>query len=164
MKTETDAPIPDSSDVLVLGFGNSLMGDDGAGIQVVEILAQKNLPPGIKVEEAGLPGWGLPSWFEGQSRVILVDAVQMGQKPGVWKRFLPEEIRMVMEDGTLSLHQPGLACGLALSQALDLLPKNLVLYGIQPAEVSAGAALSPEVLASLPDVVENILGELVKAK
>ena len=153
-----------SRDVLVLGIGNPLMGDDGVGIRVVEMLAQKELPPGVKVEEAGLPGWGLPSWFEGQSKVILVDAVQMGQKPGTWKRFPSGELQVVMEDGALSLHQPDLACGLALSQALDLLPQNLVLYGIQPAEVSAGTALSPEVHASLQDILESILNEVAKVK
>jgi hydrogenase maturation protease len=153
-----------SENVLILGIGNPLMGDDGAGIRVVEMLARKELPPRVKVEEAGLPGWGLPSWFEGQSKVILVDAVQMGEEPGQWKRLRSEEIHVVMEDGSLSLHQPDLACGLALSQALDLLPQDLTLYGIQPAQVSAGAALSPEVHASLPDIVENILNDLEKAK
>jgi hydrogenase maturation protease len=157
------APAP-SENLLVLGIGNPLMGDDGAGIRVVEMLAQKELPPQVKVEEAGLPGWGLPSWFEGRSNVILVDAVQMGLKPGSWRRFYPEEIQVVMEEGLLSLHQPDLACGLALSQALDLLPQNLILYGIQPAAVSAASDLSPEVQASLPDVVENILNALEKAK
>jgi hydrogenase maturation protease len=163
--TRTEMPASTASeDILVLGIGNPLMGDDGAGIRVVEMLARKELPPRVKVEEAGLPGWGLPSWLEGHSKVILVDAVQMGEAPGKWKRFRPEEVRVVMEDGSLSLHQPDLACGLALSQALDLMPQDLILYGIQPAQTSAGVALSPEVHASLADIVKNILIDLEKAK
>jgi hydrogenase maturation protease len=140
------------------------MGDDGVGIQVVEMLSQCELPPGVRVEEAGLPGWGLPSWFEGHSRVILVDAVQMGSEPGNWRRFRSDEIKVVMEESALSLHQPDLACGLELSQALDLLPQELILYGIQPAEVCAGTGLSPEVQACMQDIVENILNEVEKAK
>lgn len=158
MSTRTPA-----KDVLILGIGNPLMGDDGVGIRVAELLAEKDLPSGVTVQEAGLPGWGLPSWFEGHSDVILVDAVHMGAKPGTWKRFRPDDLHVVMEDGTLSLHQPGLAAGLALSQALDLLPRNLVLFGIEPAQTAAGTALSPEVDSSLPDVVQSILNELEKA-
>lgn len=151
-------------DMLVLGIGNPLMGDDGVGSQVIELLAERSLPPNVKIEDAGLPGWGLPAWFEGWSNVILVDAVQMGQAPGSWRRFRPEEVRLELETDALSLHQPDLACGLALAQALDLLPENLVLYGVEPAVVNPGEALSPTVRQSLPDLVASILNDLEKIK
>jgi hydrogenase maturation protease len=150
--------------MLVLGIGNPLMGDDGVGNQVIELLAERALPPNVKIEDAGLPGWGLPTWFEGWSNVILVDAVQMDRLPGSWRRFRPEELQVVLENDALSLHQPDLACGLALAQALDLLPENLVLYGVEPADVNPGDALSPAVSSSLPDVIASILNELEKIK
>lgn len=157
-------PIDSTPNTLILGIGNPLMGDDGAGIRVVELLAQRDLPASVRLEEAGLPGWGLPSWFGGSANVILVDAVQMSQAPGSWKCFQASEIRVIMEDNALSLHQPDLACGLALSQALGMLPENLSLYGIEPVDVSPGADLSPEVRARLPEIVESILNDLEKAK
>lgn len=153
-----------SDNILVLGIGNPLMGDDGVGIRVVEMLASEELPPGVMVKEAGLPGWGLPSWFEGASTVFLVDAMQMGQTPGSWKRIESDELQVVMEDNTLSLHQNDLACGLALSQAMNLLPRNLFLYGIEPANMNAGDHLSPEVEACLPDLINNIKMDLEKIK
>ena len=149
-----------SQKILVLGIGNPLMGDDGAGIQVTEMLAERELPAEVYVEEAGLPGWGLPSWFDGESKVILVDAMQMGQKPGSWRRFSLGDFQMIMENDALSLHKSDLACGLALSQALNLLPENLLLYGIEPADTSPDATLSHEVRASLPGVVESIMDDL----
>lgn len=147
-------------DVLILGIGNPLMGDDGVGIRVAELLAETKLPDGVTVQEAGLPGWGLPSWLEGRSNVILVDAVQMDAAPGEWKRFRPDDLRVVMEDGSLSLHEPGLACGLALTEALNLLPERLILYGVQPAQMIAGGGLSAEVSACLPNLVQTILNDL----
>jgi hydrogenase maturation protease len=156
--------LADNPNTLILGIGNPMVGDDGVGIRVVEMLAERDLPPSVQVEEAGLPGWGLPMWFEGFSNVILVDAVQMGQPPGSWKCFHAGEIRIVMEEGAFSLHQPDLACGLALSQALDLLPDNLSLYGIEPANVEPGADLSPEVRLGLPEIIESILSDLEKIK
>jgi hydrogenase maturation protease len=151
-----------SQDSLVLGIGNSLMGDDGAGILAIEMLAGAELPSSVAVEEAGLPGWGLAAWFEGKTRVILVDAVQMGLAPGSWRRFRPDDIQVIMESNALSLHQNDLACGLALSEALGLLPDELLLYGIEPADTSPGAGLSAEVRASLPEVVNSILHDLEK--
>ena len=154
----------DSDDILVLGIGNPLMGDDGVGIRVVEMLTSQEIPPNVVVKEAGLPGWGLPSWFEGMSTVFLVDAVQMGQTPGSWRRLETDELQIIMENNALSLHQNDLACGLALSQAMNLLPDNLLVYGIEPANMSPGDNLSPEVEASLPELIKNIILDLEKIK
>ncbi|GIK08621.1 MAG: membrane protein [Anaerolineaceae bacterium] len=152
-------PAP-ARDVLILGIGNPLMGDDGVGIRAAETLARSELPEGVTVQEAGLPGWGLPSWLEGRSRVILVDAVQMDAAPGAWKRFRFGDLRLALEDSSLSLHAPGLACGLALTEALNLLPEDLTLYGVQPAQIAAGEGLSAEVSACLPELVQTILSDL----
>jgi hydrogenase maturation protease len=135
------------------------MGDDGAGIRAVEILASTKLPSNVRVQEAGTPGWGLASWLEGWHSVILVDAVQMGQAPGSWRRFHPEEVQLLMDNQALSLHQADLACGLALAQELDMLPKSLLVYGIQPANTSPGEGLSPEIEANLPEMVARIIEE-----
>ena len=81
---------------LVLGFGNPLWGDDGAGIEAVNMLAENEIPDGVRVEPAGLPGFGLAAWLgeaclSSLQRLVLVDAAHMGQAPGVWRppRSLP---------------------------------------------------------------------------
>jgi hydrogenase maturation protease len=147
---------PREERVLVLGIGNPGFGDDGAGILALKMLAQHALPPFVRLEEAGLPGLGLPNWLEGWSTVILVDAVDMDATPGSWKRFQLPDVQLWLEGGALSLHQPDLASGLALAQALDLLPQNLWLYGIQPAEMCIGESLSPSVAAGLPGMVDSL--------
>ncbi len=151
-----------SEDVLVLGIGNPLMGDDGVGIKVVEMLKEMDLPENVAVEEAGLPGWGLASWFENRSEVLIVDAVKMGLTPGSWRRLDPYEFQVIVEENALSLHQGDLACGLALSQALDMLPPKLQIYGIEPANLEPGAGLSPEVCASLEEFVTRISEDIEK--
>jgi hydrogenase maturation protease len=151
---------------LVLGVGNPLCGDDGVGARVIEILSQPtcipagSLPPGTEVQDAGLPGWGLVSWLEGWQRVFLVDAIDMGLSPGYWRRFNLDEVQYQIQDEAFSLHQPDLACGLALAQALNLLPEQLTIYGIQPADTTPGASLSPQVEASIPQLVEQIIYDL----
>ena len=78
---------PQTHNVLILGIGNPLCGDDGAGARAADLLADRCLPDGVHVQFAGTPGWGLSAWMEGWPSVILVDAVEMGASPGEWRRF-----------------------------------------------------------------------------
>ena len=145
---------------LILGIGNPLMGDDGAGIRIADELTQYPLPDHVIVEEAGLPGLGLPAWLEGWSSVILIDAVDMGLAPGAFRRFHPAEVRLFAQDGVLSLHQPDLANGLALSEALDILPEEVIIYGIQPAHTIPGQELSQAVHSAIPDMINTLLEDI----
>lgn len=138
------------------------MGDDGAGIRAIELLAGRVLPSNVKLELAGTPGWGLPAWLEGWDSVIIVDAANMDQTPGTWRRFDAEEVSLLTEGDILSLHQSDLAGGLALAEALDLLPHKVVFYGIEPDCADPGQDLSLAVSKSLPNMVDNILDELGK--
>lgn len=165
MMQKMDLPIPaesHTSEVLVLGVGNPIMGDDGVGPRVIELLSTAKLPANVILCDAGLPGWGLPSWWEGKPNVILIDAIQMGQAPGSWKRFQTDEITLELDSDVCTLHKPDLACGLALSQALDMLPANLLIYGIEPADLTLGAPLSLAVESSLPEVIASILQDVEK--
>jgi hydrogenase maturation protease len=151
---------PVQNGTLVLGIGNPVMGDDGIGPRAVELLADRDLPPGVRVEEAGVPGWGLPNWLAGWSRVILIDAVHMGEQPGTWRRFSPEQVRLIASGQAVSLHEPGLANGLELAQALDLLPEEIVIYGVEPAGNLPGQGLSPAVHSAFPGLVDTICAEI----
>ncbi len=150
---------------LVLGFGNPLWGDDGAGIEAVNMLAEKQIPDGVRIEPAGLPGFGLAAWLEDTRlsslrRLVLVDAARMGLEPGVWRRFTPEEVRLIARGGIVSLHEADLSSGLALSQALGLLPEEVLFYAVEPGSLEDGPELSPEVRDALPEMVEELLLEL----
>ena len=156
---------------LILGIGNSLCGDDGVGAKVVELLEKRQLPSNIRLMNAGLPGWSLPSWFEGWHTVIIVDAMEMGEIPGAWRKFQlrsasekkqtgDDPIKFIQKSDIVSLHQPDLANGLALAEALDLYPTNLILYGIQPMTIEVGYSLSEAVHQSMPKLIECILDDL----
>lgn len=151
--------------ILVLGIGNPLMGDDGVAARVLKLLAVHDLPANVTLKESSLPGWDLSEWFDDYETVIVIDAMDLStpeteQLPGSWRRFDAQEVSFTLEDRLLSLHHPGLASGLALAQALDRLPENLILYGIQPANLTPGAGLSAEVEASTPEVVASLLSVL----
>jgi hydrogenase maturation protease len=83
----------------------------------------------------------------------------MGQKPGEWRRFEAGEVRLIASQGALSLHESDLADGLALAQALDLLPERITFYGIEPESTAQGMRLSPSVRSSLSGLVGSILDD-----
>jgi hydrogenase maturation protease len=146
-------------DTLIIGLGNPLRGDDGIGVRVAQALAEQTLPEGVAVVDGGTQGLGLVSLFEGQQRVILIDAADMGQSPGQFVRFTLEEAELPGKDEALSIHGAGLREALLLAQALDVLPDELVIFGVQPAVIEWDSALSPQVEATLPDLIRAVLDE-----
>jgi hydrogenase maturation protease len=155
---------PDPSDevkhVLILGLGNLLLGDEGVGVRVAEELKGLELPDGVAVVEGGTGGLGLIGLMEGYQKVIIVDAADMGHPPGRVVRFTPLEAQLKTAEAPLSLHQVGLGEVLALAQALEVAPAELVIIGIQPSRLEGGAGLSPEVEGAIPQIINIIRDEL----
>lgn len=147
---------------LILGLGNPFRGDDGIGTAVIDALKEKDQPPGVVVLDGGTPGLETVLIWQGYERVIIVDAADMGMKPGSWKRFLTgEAVFPVKESGMQgTLHGAGLAEALALAEALDILPPKLVFYGVQPAFTGWSAGLTEAVDAAVPALCDAIVAEL----
>ncbi len=156
---------------LVLGIGNPLMADDGAGTRVIELLRRETLPAGVVLREGGTAGVGLVSELEGFERLILVDCARMAPppgenaqappRPGHWRRLELGEIRLLQHEAApLSLHDANLLDALRLAEALGVLPQQVILYGIQPASVEWDRPMSAPVSAALPAVVQAVLQEI----
>src|SRR5271157_1364427 len=65
-----------SQKTLVLGLGNTILGDDGIGIRVVrEIKKTWAGPPHVELVEASLAGMVLLDVITGFDRVVVVDAI-----------------------------------------------------------------------------------------
>jgi len=65
---------------VVIGVGNSMRRDDGAGIAVVE-RARPLLPPGVEVRTLGGETTSLLDAWEGAGLAVVVDAVRWGRRP-----------------------------------------------------------------------------------
>jgi hydrogenase maturation protease len=146
---------------LILGVGNPLYGDDAVGVLAVqELQKQPDLPPHVTVVDGGMQGIGLIPLMESYHRVILVDAVPMGEPPATIRRFTWEEARLIGHERPLSLHQSDLTDALLLAEALDCLPRKLVIYGVQPHNIGWDQPLSPEVQHALPGLVATLIDEV----
>ena len=145
---------------LILGLGNLLRGDDGIGPRVVEELIRRGLPEGVTALDGGTMGLDLLQVLEGWKRVVVVDAADVAREPGQFVRFTPGQARLVETVGPFSLHNAGLGEVLALAGALGQTLPEMVIFGVQPAEVGWGEGLSPAVEAALPALANAVLEEI----
>ena len=146
--------------VLVLGLGNPLRGDDGAGCRVIEELMRRELPPGVELLDGGAIGLGLLDLLEGRERVILVDAAEMGRRPGEFVRFTPDDVSLVSRPDSFSFHHAGLSEALALAGALGRPLPEMVIFGVQPQKVGWGEGLSLAVETALPALADAVIEEV----
>src|SRR5262249_54226575 len=71
------------SRVLVAGIGNVFLGDDAFGVEVVAVLAGRELPAGVAVADFGIRGFDLAyALMEDWAAAILVDALPRGEPAG----------------------------------------------------------------------------------
>lgn len=67
---------------LILGIGNILRRDDGVGIHIINRLRDMSLPPEIMLLDGGTAGLDLLHYLQGINKLIVVDAILTGEKPG----------------------------------------------------------------------------------
>jgi hydrogenase maturation protease len=126
----------------------------------VEALIRHGLPEGVTALDGGTEGVGLLALLEGWSRVVIVDAADVGREPGEFVRFTPDRSQMAESPDGVSLHNAGLADALALARALDHPLPPMVIFGAQPERIGWGDGLSPAVEAAFPALVKAILEEV----
>ena len=76
-------------DVLVLGIGNILLGDEGVGVHVARRLLEGPVPAGVEILDGGTGSLVLLEPLQTAGHVILVDATADGSPPGTLARFRP---------------------------------------------------------------------------
>ena len=73
---------------VVLGLGNVLHADDGAGAQAIKRLREDlRVPADVILVEGGTLGLELLSYVWDCSRLIVIDAVDVGEAPGTVVRM-----------------------------------------------------------------------------
>jgi hydrogenase maturation protease len=145
--------------ILIIGLGQSLRGDDSAGLEAVRRWQVRfsGTAARLRVETAGLPGLGLLDLMEGMDAVLLVDAVQADAPPGTLLRLGMEELA-AFTPGSASAHGWGVAETLQLGFSLHpwLAVMQVILIGIVGEKFELGAEFSPGVNAALEEAVMAI--------
>lgn len=152
-------------DVVVIGLGNVLRGDDAVGVRVVESLRTvrdrdpRALPAQIRLVDGGTLGLALLGTMREARAVVLVDAARFGGALGSVCVLRDDEIAGAVghrDDAT-----PG-ALGelLATARLLGWLPADVSMVGIEVADIDVGVGLSPAVADALPVAMDAVRAEL----
>lgn len=138
----------------IIGLGNPIKGDDGIGIRLIKEIEGKDLPPDVKVFDAGTRGMRTLHLLNDSERAVIVDAVHFGGEPGDSVFFTPEEVKSL--NRSESTHDINFLEVLKLSRALDEEPEELVIMGIEPKDTSFGKGVSSELEDRLPELVDDL--------
>ena len=141
--------------VAIVGIGNQLRSDDAAGLLVARSLSEQGCAANtnLLILEAG----HAPENRTGELRkfapdlVLLIDAAEMGEKPGT-VRLIPAEAIDGMSASTHSLPLSMLASYLTLE-----LNCKVILLGIQPGSNEVGETVSREVLWAVENIVKSLV-------
>ena len=149
-----------AAEVLIVGIGNDLAGDDAAGLVLARELSARVDPRELAVRaHAGEP-LALLDGLAGFRAAVIVDASHSGAAPGSTRRIDVSE-RPVPSPlaGTTSTHAVGLGEALELARVLGRLPDRVVLHTIEGRCFQASSSLSEPVRSALPGLCEAVLAE-----
>lgn len=143
--------------LLILGLGNYLMGDDGAGIHLIKELRKEKIPVGVKLIEAGTAPINYLEEISKSKKLIAVDIIKGGEKSGtVYKLNLKDLKETAVNDA----HGFSLFDVINIAQSITGLPKEVDIYGIEPQKVNLNTILSKPVensVKKIKKIIYNII-------
>lgn len=152
----------DGNDILVLGIGNYLMGDEGIGVQFIKNLDTSKFPENISFLDGGTGGFSLVPYIESHKHVIIIDATMDGKEEGTISLLTPK----FSDDFPVSLsgHNFGLKDMMDILTFVDKMP-NIYLFTVTISKMEPMyLELSPKVAAAIPKVTEMVLDLVQKIR
>jgi len=160
----------ETAPVLLLGLGNPLMADDGAGQELLSRLAPEASGWGPQVEfvDGGTQGLMLMGLFDGRKAVVFLDAIALGDKPGAVHVLNGKELMGMGARRATTAHEGSAPQILAALELLGETPKEIRMIGVEPEKIGLGIGLSTAVRNNLGvaatfarTVVNQFVGSLV---
>ncbi len=149
--------------VLVCGVGYRFLRDNALGVHVTDTL-EGHACNGVEFEDLGYHPVGFTQNLQDRppyDRIVFVGAIDRGRAPGTVTVYAydhvlpsPEEVQEHVGDsvtGTISLDNL-----IIVSEAFKVLPDDIWVVEVEPADETWGEGFSPEVEAKLPEITETV--------
>ena len=147
-----------SKSTIVLGLGNPLMGDEGIGTKLIEMLqCRASDYRGVEFVDAGTGGMNILHLIAGAEKAVIVDCALMSTPPGSIKRFTLDDIETNKPLAGQSLHESDVIKVIQLSKKLGEAPGEIIFFGIEPETIQQRSYLSGKLEKKLGYYIETIL-------
>jgi len=154
--------LSNSKSIKIIGIGNTLYSDEGVGVHILPLLESRLIDTyEVEIIEGATDGIKLLDPVEQADYLIILDAINAGKPSGEIITIRNDEIPKYF-GVKMSVHQVGFQEVLFAARLQDRLPKEMVMFGIQPASLELGIELSDIVKAKLPELI-NIVVEQVES-
>ncbi len=149
------------SKIAVIGLGNYLLCDEGAGLHTIDLLRNKKFSKNVDLVDAGTPGMNLLHQFEDRKKIIFVDSGNCGLNPGEFIRFRPDEVKSRKTRKNYSLHEFDLISFLESARSLGKIDEtDIIIYCIQIDKIEMSQEPSEKIKKTLPLLSEQIYFEI----
>ena len=149
---------------IVLGVGNQILGNDGVGVHVANIVKKQVNDPNITIDEAITGGMNLLDLLIGYDKAVIIDAVKSEDEEHGEVRRIPISDFNTMH--SCNPHDVSLieAIEMAKKMGEEKIPKEIVIIGVMMKEIPCefGEILSDEIAAAVPEAVDLTLNEIKK--
>ena len=144
---------------VVLGIGNTLLGDEGVGVHALRALEARAADLGdVEYVDGGTLSFTLASAIENADRFIVLDATQLNAAPGTVKLFEDDAMdRFLGNQRKASVHEVGLIDLMVMARLAGRFPERRALIGIQPQYLDWADAPTAAVAAAIPRVCDLAL-------
>lgn len=142
---------------LVLGVGNTLLGDEGIGVHAVRCLGAEDLPGDVDLLDGGTLSFTLAGRIADAQQLIVIDAGHLGAEPGTVTCFEAEAMDAFLgKSRGRSVHEVSLLDLLAITCLSGELPERRALIVVEPCSVAWSDHLSPVVSRTLPAILRRV--------
>jgi len=155
---------------IIIGLGNPVLGDDGAGWQIVDAVNEKLGLEGLskanaEIIQLSLGGLSLMEHLVGFEHAILVDAIRLQRGPvGTVYHFSLDELDDPMTGHTSSAHDTTLQSAISMGRQLGLqLPEHVEIVAVEAEmDYTFSESLTPAVASAVPIAAQMVIDLLAE--
>ena len=136
------------SKTIIVGIGNTLRADDGAGSLVCERLANANISAEV-IDAATVPENYIQKIIKkSPENLLIIDAIDFAAEPGMVKLFKSCQLNSMV----ISTHM--LSPRIFVDMIQKSIKVNVYIIGIQPARIETGGPVSEQITQAVTKVSE----------
>jgi len=146
--------------LIILGLGNILLGDEGFGVHFIRWLRDRyTFPDTIEVIDGGTLGYGLLDIVSRCTNLVVIDVIRVDDSPGSIYRFSKDEMEITMPEAT-SAHEVEFFHVLLQAELMDHCPSTTFVCIVPARYGEMNLEMTPVMHERFPDMEKLVMNEL----